>query len=959
MNLRKLMDVKLEVKIVGLVIIVLLLSSILAGLFSTRFIRDDIENIVSKSSAVTVSYMKNLVEEIMVGGDLDVMKGLLKEKGKGEGVEYVKILDSSGREALTGEKQTNADDVIIVNGINNNMTQAVVKEEDALIFYTPLIKTERCIKCHTGPETLRGVMKVKISIKEAKEQIMYRIKFVVFSLLLGSIIFGAVLWLIFRQTVINPVLKIGNMTKKLSVGDLSLKDDIKTNDEMGSLSKNLTKAVKGLGNIINRATTVSKRVVGVTCEIEMESKKVADGAKLEQKAIDNVLKSVEWFNKSLGDIAEIIKDLSVSAEQSATGANEMRSSTAQISNNTIELSDAIDSTSSAIQQMTANIKEVAAKAGELSASAEESVTAIAEINISTKEIASNTAQSAKLAEEISSDASNFGIAAVEKIADEMATIRGTVQRTFEFIDHLSKRSNDIGKILNVIDEITDQTTLLALNAAILAAQAGEHGKGFTVVADEIKALAEKTALSTKEIGELIEAVQSEVRLVASAMSDGIKNVDEGSKLTREASSSFKKITSRLKHSSELTMTIERAATEQSRGLSFVADAMESVKNKIARIAASSAEQSQGASQIVSSTEKIRDITSQVKGAIIEQAREGKNLFEAAEDLSVKTQEIAATIKETKSNSDNILSSKEKISALPGENRKIVSDMNSNIRKLMKDSEVLTAQMGSFKISDDTYDSSTIKMGVIPLESPAEMFKKFLPLSHYLSGKMNMDIELKVEVDYESTVRDIGEGATGICFMTPSTYINAREQYGVEVLVKALRSGKPYHRVAIIAKEESGINSVSQLKGASFAFGDILSTASYIVPMSMLQEEGIALKDLGFYDFLGHHDDVAKAVLRGDFDAGGVMESVAEKFKGMGIKILKYSGNMPEFNICVNKELAGNIKAELKKALLALDDNNPDDRDVLHAIAPLYTGFTEAKFEDYEEIRRLMNKLGML
>ncbi len=955
------MNAKLEVKIVGLVAIVLLLSSIMAGLLSMQFIRKDIENIVSRDSMMTMSYIKNYIEEIMMEGNADVMKDLLLESSKTAGIEYIKILDTSGREVLSDKKQSTAagDDVLNVNQVRKNMTQSIVKEEDAIIFYTPLIKTKRCTKCHESQEMLLGVIKVSISTKEANEQIMYRNKLVIFGLLFGTIIFGLALWLIFRKTVINPVMKLENMTKQLSIGDLSLKDNIQTKDEMGRLSKHLIKAVKGLGNIIKRATMVSKRVASVTYEIERESKKVADGAKLEQEAIENVQKSVEWFNKSLGEIAEIIRELSVSAEHSATGANEMRSNTAQISNNTIELSDAIDSTSSAIQQMTANIKEVAVKSEEASVSAEEAVTAIAEINTSTKEIALNTAESAKLAEQISSDAAKFGIAAVEKIAGEMETIRATVQRTSEFIDHLSKSSDDIGKILNVIDEITDQTTLLALNAAILAAQAGEHGKGFTVVADEIKDLAEKTALSTKEIGELIDAVQSEVRLVSSAMSEGIKNVDEGSKLTSAASSSFKMITSRLKRSSDLTMIIEKAAAEQTKGLNFVAEAMESVKNKISRIAASSAEQSQGASQIVSSTEKIRDITAHVKSSIIEQAREGKNLFEAAEDLSVKTQEIAATIKETKSNSDNILSSIEKISALPGENRKIVADMNTDIRKLMKDAEVLTAQMESFKISDEVYDTATIKMGIIPLESPAEMFKRFLPLSRYLSERMNKDIEIKVEVDYESTIRDIGEGVTGICYMTPSTYIKAREQYGVEVLVKALKSGKPYQRVAIVAKEESNIKNLSDLKGRSFAFGDILSTASYIVPMSMLQEEGIALKDLDFYDFLGHHDDVARAVLRGDFDAGGVMEPTAEKFKDKGLKILKYSGNVPEFNICVNKDMAENIKAELKKALISLDNKNSDDMAVLQAISPLYTGFAESRHEDYEEIRRLMNKLGMM
>jgi methyl-accepting chemotaxis protein len=101
------------------------------------------------------------------------------------------------------------------------------------------------------------------------------------------------------------------------------------------------------------------------------------------------------------------------------------------------------------------------------------------------------------------------MASIGKAIDGMKEIKASVENTAGYIRKLGGRSEEIGQILNVIDEITDQTTLLALNAAILAAQAGEHGKGFSVVADEIKNLAERTSVSTQEIGELIQSVQQE------------------------------------------------------------------------------------------------------------------------------------------------------------------------------------------------------------------------------------------------------------------------------------------------------------------------------------------------------------------------------------------------------------------------------------------------------------------
>jgi phosphonate transport system substrate-binding protein len=300
----------------------------------------------------------------------------------------------------------------------------------------------------------------------------------------------------------------------------------------------------------------------------------------------------------------------------------------------------------------------------------------------------------------------------------------------------------------------------------------------------------------------------------------------------------------------------------------------------------------------------------------------------------------------------------KISSLPEENRSRAFRMSKNLRNLLKDAEVLMTELNRFKLITEE-EIAILKMGVIPLESPAEMYRRFTPLTYYLTRKLNKTVELKIEVDFARAIKDIGDGVTNICYMTPSTYIQASEKYGVEVLVKALRNGKPYHHTVIIAKEKGKINRIEDIKGNSFAFGDSLSTSSHIVPRAMLKEAGIDLEDLSFYDFLGHHDDVALAVLNGEFDAGGVMESTAERFKEQGLKFLKYSKDIPEFNICVSKDMPEEEKLMLKKALLELDSRNPEHKAILQSIAPAYTGFTEAKHEDYVGIKKIMQELGLL
>src|SRR5437660_3794754 len=130
---------------------------------------------------------------------------------------------------------------------------------------------------------------------------------------------------------------------------------------------------------------------------------------------------------------------------------------------------------------------------------------------------------------------------VEETLSRMRAIADSVSDTAKKMDELGKSSDQIGQIVGVINDIADQTNLLALNAAIEAARAGEQGRGFAVVADEVRKLAERTTTATKEIAQMIETVQQETKLAVSAMEEGTRQVEEGVRTTNKAGEALREI----------------------------------------------------------------------------------------------------------------------------------------------------------------------------------------------------------------------------------------------------------------------------------------------------------------------------------------------------------------------------------------------------------------------------------
>jgi len=902
--------------------------------------------------------VKFFVEDAMLDGKADKVYPRIKRLQLINGIDALVIISPDGREAFKkGKPKPHWKKKFAL--IEKTMKPQFEYKDSQLMYYLPIERKPQCIKCHGKGEPLMAVAEISLNIKPEKRAIAGLLYFNIVASIFAITILGGISYLILKRIVIVPIKEIESGARKLASGDLTVRFHRKDRDEVSEAMGALEDALKGISAILRRIKEISKRIGTVASQIEADSAHVLEGARLEAEAIANISSSVEELNAAVSDIADAAEALAVSSEQTATAVEELTANISEIAKSSNVLAASVEETSTSVEQLTSTIREVSAHASELERSAEETFSAVSEIRTAIRNVQDRTKESASLSEKVAEEASTTGLQAIEKTLLGMEKIKIASETTTEYIKKLLERSEEIGRIVGLIDEIADQTTLLALNAAILAAQAGEHGKGFSVLADEIKSLSERTSFSTKEIGSLISAVAKEVREATDANRLVIEAVNEGVRLAREASDVFRRIVESAKSSAQMAEAIRSSTEEQTKATDFLLQLAQKVREMVRQIARATEEQSRGMMYLLEGAEKVREITIQLKKATQEQSDQSKLIMDSTEVVKQRAQQIADAIKEQKTGSEEIRNSIESIKDLPERNRDVAFRVNNSLRGLTKDVELIMTEMERFKFEGMLQKNQLQNLGVVPLRTPAEMYKRFSPLARYLSGKFGRTIDIKVGVDFEAAVEDLGSGLVQASFMTPSTYAIAHKRYGAQVLLKAIRNGSTYHHSVIIVREDSDIKEISDLKGRSFAFGDKNSTSSHIIPRWMLRQEGIDVEDLLYYNYLGHHDEVLRAVLEGEFDAGAVMESVVEDHLGMGIRILKKSKEIPEFCFVASRELPHEERQRFIEYMLKLQSEDEAMKEILHSIDPHYSGFTEASHQDYEWIIDIMQELKML
>lgn len=322
--------------------------------------------------------------------------------------------------------------------------------------------------------------------------------------------------------------------------------------------------------------------------------------------------------KKTADALERIADGDLTVQLPAAGNDEIGIMQRACQQMVTKLNDMLRRTAGNASQLAAAANQLQATAEHMATGSEELVsqtgsvaTASEEMSVTSTEIARNCATAAN-ASDRSTESASTGARVVQDTISGMTSLAGQVRETSKTIEALGSRSEQIGNIVGTIEDIADQTNLLALNAAIEAARAGEQGRGFAVVADEVRALAERTTKATKEISEMIREIQNETRKAVTAMECGVSEAEKGAESAVKSGEALDEIITRIDEVAVQVSQIATAAEQQTATTSEVTTNIQQITEVVQESARGAQESAMAARQLAGLASDLQDIVGQFK-----------------------------------------------------------------------------------------------------------------------------------------------------------------------------------------------------------------------------------------------------------------------------------------------------------------------------------------------------------
>ncbi|MBU3161076.1 phosphate/phosphite/phosphonate ABC transporter substrate-binding protein [Clostridium frigoris] len=476
---------------------------------------------------------------------------------------------------------------------------------------------------------------------------------------------------------------------------------------------------------------------------------------------------------------------------------------------------------------------------------------------------------------------------IKMLSENRSTISGISSLLMDLTDgikltssinaDLNISSKDISKFVDNIKKISSQTNLLALNASIEAARAGDAGKGFSVVANEIRRLSESTSKFVMEIEQIVGQILNEVQKSNHAIDKCVVRSND--------------IESSAKKSENVIVEIQNVLISLNTSI-----------NEIKEISTTQVSTSHEIEQAISNVAYAVESTHQVTYDTI-------NTITAQKDKNVELLNYCTKL----------------------------SDMASGVQKLTAKNK----------------DKDEIIFGINPFTSPEDIKNMYVPILSSVFNKIGYKVRTIIVKDYEALSLGIQEETIDVAWFSPFAYVNAHEKLGIEPLVSPKVNGKVSYNGYIITRKDSGINNLADLKGKSFGYVDEKSASGYLYARSIIKNEGMNPdKIFSRTSYMGSHDNVIKAVLLNEVDAGATYNEALENASKHGVdidqfRILAKTQDIPKDAIATSKKLSKEFCEKLKKSFIEYVGT-------VNIKSPI-EGFVESNDEKYNVIRDVLKK----
>ncbi len=510
-----------------------------------------------------------------------------------------------------------------------------------------------------------------------------------------ALIFAVATYLLARD-IIGPIDQLASLAGDLAEGRFDTQTHVFSDDEIGQVSDRFTATQRNLRSLVGRIGSSGSAITDGVRVMNGGTETLLGGAKEQTQLAASSSEALSGVRSQAQSVLEAVEKFAEVTYDSASRASELRASSGEVARQMDELFQSVEKTSSSTTEIDASARETSRRTTDLAGFSAEQLTFVAEMEATVEQIHGMSSSTAEIADQVRQNAISGREAVLETVSG-IRSAQESTRRTAGAFESLQKSLGQIDQILLLIEELTNRTNLLSFNAAIIAAQAGSQDYGFSVIADEVRQLAERTRGATKEIANIIRDVRPIANEAVGAINEGVSRVDATVDLAQKTEEALAGILESADRSQEMSRSISHAMEEQTKATRHLHDVMTRTSDTVTEISRATKGQAEATRLLAGESERVRDIALHVKRASDEQTAASGGIAAAMEQIAADIRAIRDRLDHQLTKADEIAKASQVTLTIAQKNNVIAEQFSNALSALLRNGNDFANEVSRFRV----------------------------------------------------------------------------------------------------------------------------------------------------------------------------------------------------------------------------------------------------------------------